>query len=110
MAQRSRSKPLQQVKLAKERIAILFEMAEGKVKSDPKLASRYAELARKIGMRYNVRIPPHLRKRICKACKSYMHPGITASQKTEKGWLIITCKACGKKNRFSLERAKRKRR
>jgi ribonuclease P protein subunit RPR2 len=110
MAARSRSKPIHQVKIAKERIAILFEMAERKVKGDPKLADRYVELARKIGMRYNVRIPPELRKRVCKSCKSYLHPGITSTQKTEKGWLIITCKACGKKNRFSLERAKRRKR
>lgn len=108
MAARKHSKPIQQVKIAKERIAILFDEAARTVKADQKLANRYVELARKIGMRYNVRIPPELRKKVCRSCKSYLYPGITASQRTEKGWLVITCRACGKKNRFSLERARRK--
>jgi len=107
---RGRSKPIHQVKMAKERMGLLFEQAENAVKKNPNLASRYVEMARRLGMRYNVRIPPQFRKRICKQCKSYLSPGITSAQKTEKGWVIITCKVCGKKNRYSLAKAKRKRR
>jgi ribonuclease P protein subunit RPR2 len=94
---RHSNKPLYQIKIAKERIDILFDEAEKMVKKDKKLANRYVELARKIGMRYNVRIPSEKKRRFCKHCYAYLKPGITSHTKVDKGVVKITCLACRKK-------------
>ena len=63
-----REKPEEQIKIAKERIAILFKEAD----KEPDMAKRYMKLAKKIGMRYNVRLGS-LKRRFCKECHSYTH-------------------------------------
>ena len=57
-----------QKKIASERINILFRLASEEFKKHPERSNRYVELARKIGMRYNVRIPKLLKRRFCKKC------------------------------------------
>src|SRR3989338_485217 len=52
----ARQKPEYQVKIAKERIAILFDEARKTAASEPDLAKRYMLLAKRIAMRYNVRL------------------------------------------------------
>jgi ribonuclease P protein subunit RPR2 len=99
------SKPEWQIKIARERIAILFEEARRIVAQDKKLANRYVALARRIGMRYNVRIPHALKRHICKGCKAYLAPA-TARYSTKGGVLRITCKACGRINRYPLAQRK----
>jgi ribonuclease P protein subunit RPR2 len=93
------AKPEWQIKIARERIAILFEEARKTVRIEPKLANRYVELARKIGMRYNVRIPHELKRHICKKCNAYLAPS-TAKYSTKAGVLRITCNACKHINRY----------
>lgn len=90
---RSRSKPEYQLKIARERIQILFDEAE---KADPKLARRYVELARKIGMRYNVRIPRDLKRKYCKHCHAFLRFGANAKHSVRKGVVTIKCFSCNK--------------
>jgi ribonuclease P protein subunit RPR2 len=97
------AKPEWQTKIAKERIAILFDEARKIVGEDKKLATRYAELARKIGMRYNVRLPSEVKKHICKGCKAYLSP-TTARFSTKNKILRIQCKTCERINRYPLAR------
>ncbi|MCD6381752.1 MAG: hypothetical protein J7L43_02120 [Candidatus Aenigmarchaeota archaeon] len=90
-------------KIAKERIQILFEEAEKAAKKDRfELADRYVELARKIGMRYNVRIPRELKRRFCKYCYTYLYPGKTAEVKidSKKKVVKVKCLKCGKVMNF----------
>ena len=100
------SKPEWQVKIARERIAILFDEARKIVGKDKRLANRYVELARKIGMRYNVRIPATLKKNVCRGCKAYLAPGVTAKYSTKNKVLRITCNACRRINRYPLGKKK----
>jgi ribonuclease P protein subunit RPR2 len=97
------SKPEWQTKIAKERIAILFDEAKKIASKDKGLANRYVELARKIGMRYNVRLPSELKKYICKGCKAYLSPA-TAIFSTKNKILRIQCKACKRINRYPLRK------
>ncbi len=101
--ERSRSKPPEQIKIAKERIEILFEEASKMVKEDKKLANRYVQLARKIGMRYNVKISHEFRRKMCRKCKSYLYSGITSVQRVGGGFLRIKCLACGRINRYPIK-------
>jgi len=107
MAQRSRGKPKDQVKIAKERIAILFEEAEEMVKKDKKLANRYVHLARRIGMRYNVKTTAY-RRQYCRKCKSYLKPGLTSKHSVKNGNVIIECLSCKNITKIPLKKKAKK--
>ncbi len=93
---RGRRKPEQQVRIARERIGILFDEAAKMVKEDRALANRYVRLARKIGMRYNLPLPKHLKRRVCKYCKAFLYPGVTCTMRTKRGYIRIKCLHCGR--------------
>ena len=65
-------KPGWQQKIAAERIEILFDLAEKYFSKKPERSKRYVELARKIGMRYNVRLSKPMKERFCKKCSALM--------------------------------------
>ncbi len=84
------------VQIAKERIEILFDMAEKQaLKGRQDRANRYVQLARKIGMRYNVRIPREYRMRYCRKCDSFLLPGENAKYRLNNGKISVTCLNCG---------------
>ncbi len=95
----ARQKPEYQVKIAKERIAILFDEARKVAATEPDLARRYMKLAKRIAMRYNVRLGK-LRMRFCKHCYSFFLPGKTCSVRLEKGKINIKCLSCNKVIRY----------
>lgn len=96
MPERSRHKPEWQLKIAAERIEILFhEAAKAK---NPALQKRYVQLAKKIGMRYNVRIPGRLKRTYCKYC--YYYFGSDVKRRLKDGFLTVKCPGCGKPSRF----------
>ena len=89
------------IKIAKERIKILFKEAE---KTDNlKLKNRYVELARKIGMKYNVKIPKVLKRKYCKYCYKYLVYGKTAQVRVKNKYILVKCLNCGKIMRFKKE-------
>lgn len=81
-------------KIASERIEILMQRAEEAFARDRKRANRYAELARKIGMRYNLRLPKKWRRRICRKCLAFLKPDSNCRVRIYKGRVIITCLEC----------------
>ncbi len=87
------SKPHDQIKIAKERIDILFKEAEH---ADKKFANRYVQIARKIGMRYNVRMGENRRK-YCKYCYAFFG---NAKRRLKNGVLNIYCLDCKKTNKL----------
>jgi ribonuclease P protein subunit RPR2 len=95
-------KPAQQMKIAKERIQILFDLAEKEFKKHPERSKRYVELARKIGLRYNIRLPKQLKRKFCKNCNSLLIPGLTARVRinSKKKILSIKCLKCEKIYRY----------
>ncbi len=104
-------KPRWQKEIAKERIEILFKQADEEFSAGRKdLANRYVELARKISMRYNVRIPRELKRKFCKKCHSFLKPGVNARVRvrSEKKYVLVTCLECGNKMRYPYVREKKK--
>lgn len=85
--------------IALQRIERLFELAEADArKKDVKARSRgdrYVQLAREIGMRYRVRIPSHLKMRICRGCYSFLIPGKNARVRLRGDYITTTCLKCG---------------
>ncbi|MHC1635166.1 MAG: ribonuclease P protein component 4 [Candidatus Methanospirareceae archaeon] len=87
--------------IALQRIERLFELAEAdaKKKKGKIRSNRYVQLARRIGMRYRVRIPKHLKMRICKGCHSFLIPGRNARVRLRGDYMVTTCLECNRKMR-----------
>ncbi len=93
--------------IARERMEILFERAIQIHEEDPKLAQRYVELARRIGMKTRVRIPRKYRRLVCRGCKQFIHPGCTLRVRVKSGGvkhIAFTCLRCGRIVRVPVEK------
>lgn len=92
-------------KIAEERIDVLFEQADLKVKKRPDLSKRYMLLAKKLAMRYQISLSREQRSKVCKKCGSYLKIGHNATVRiSRKGGThrLIVCKGCGKEKRLML--------
>jgi len=92
--------------IALQRIHILFRLAKEKIREEPALAQRYAEIARKIAMRTKLRLPTEYRRLICRHCKSFIYPGVNCHvriQKKPESHTVTTCLVCGKRTRIPLK-------
>lgn len=93
------------VRIARERIVDLFALAEREAQgTHSKLADRYVRLARRIGMRYNLRFPPELREMYCRQCSTYWVEGRTVRTRLRRGRRVRTCLACGRERRSPWRR------
>lgn len=96
-------KPDWQQRIARERIQILFSLAEKELKKHPERSRYYIELARKIGLRYNVRLPKELKRKFCKNCNSLLTPE-TSTRRIIKKHILIKCQKCNKIYRYPTKR------
>jgi len=96
-------------KIAEERIRALFQQAERTHATDPQLAQRYIDLARRIAMRTRTKIPRDLRNRVCRSCKAHLVPGSTSRtriRQRREPHIATTCLRCGATKRIPLRRRK----
>jgi ribonuclease P protein subunit RPR2 len=83
--------------IAKERIGPLIANALVEVRDNEKIAYDQAMLAKKIAMRYRLRLPYHIRQLYCKKCKYFIIPGRNARVRIGRSStkaLRITCLEC----------------
>jgi ribonuclease P protein subunit RPR2 len=96
-------------KIALERVKLLLSQAGEAFAKEPGRAHRYARMARKLAMRYNVRLPTGLRRKICKGCGRYMVTGkncrVRLSPRREA--VIMTCLECGHVSRHPYRKGKK---
>ena len=84
-------------KIALERMYILVNTAVSNARSDPNLAEKQANLARRISTRYRISMPYELRINFCKKCKKFIVPGINSRiriGRTSLKSIRITCNFC----------------
>ncbi len=86
--------------LAVQRIIRLFELADQEFEENPKRSDRYVFLARRISMRFRVRFPKTLKRRMCKHCRSYLVPGSSARVRLRGRYITVTCLRCNKQMRY----------
>ncbi len=92
-------------KIARERISILLCKADESKFDNYELARRYVELARKIAMRYRIRLPKNQKRMFCKRCLyPYRHDKIRV--RIRKSRIMITCLNCGFIRRIPIKPAK----
>ena len=89
-----REKSREQKEIARERINALFRQAKEVFKEKPELADRYVFLARKIAMRYKLRIPFELKRRFCKHCYKYLVSGRNCRIRVQRGKIVYYCLKC----------------
>ena len=96
------------MRIAKERIKILFNLAEKEFKKHPGRSKRYVELARRIGLRYNLRLPKQLKRKFCKNCNTLLVPGFTSKVRisSKQKAVIIKCLECDKIYRYPYGKKK----
>lgn len=93
---------------AAEVVRLLTESSVSLAGTDLKLAKEQAALARKVMLRFNVRLDPSLRRFTCRGCKSLLVPGVNARVRLGHGkptTIRITCMDCGHVNRKILGQA-----
>ncbi len=103
-------RPRWMIDIARERIKILFDEAKKAARrGEYDFANRYVELARRISMRYNVRIPKDLKRKYCKYCYGYLVPGVNCIVRANSKQKVmeIKCLNCGKVMRFPYGNKKR---
>ena len=84
-------------KIALERMYILFNTAVSNARSDPNLAVKQPNLARRSSTHYRIRMPYELRINFCKKCKKFIVPGINSRiriGRTSLKSIRITCNFC----------------
>ena len=88
--------------IAKERIETLFVEAGKTFKEDSKLSNNYIKKARKISMKFKIKIPSKFKRRYCKHCYSYLKPGVNVRIRNNKSRIVYYCLNCKKYMRFPL--------
>lgn len=88
------------VRIARERISDLFALAEREsAHGRAELADRYVRLARRIGMRYTVRLLAEYRELYCRGCSSFWAEGRSVRTRLRSGRRVRTCLVCGRERR-----------
>ena len=93
-------------KEALEGIKVLFNEAKIQFSKNPGLSNRYVKLARKLGMKHNIRMPRELKRKFCKHCYSYLVPNKNCRVRIHKSRVIYYCSKCKKFMRFVLRKGK----
>jgi len=94
MHKRYYNKPIKQLKIANARINFLFQQARESFKEDSKLSDKYVRIARRIAMKYKIKLDSQLKKRFCKHCHRYLVPGVNCRVRIHKHRLIYYCLGC----------------
>ncbi len=94
--------------IARGRIRRLLRLAREATREDRhEDAKRYGELAWTIRNRYLVPDVDELKQRVCRACKGYLLPGVTARTRMTSGKVTTTCGHCGETRRQPLVKEKK---
>lgn len=100
MNQTMRYEKLFRKDMAKQRIEMLFNLAEEAYPRSMLLANRYVEIARNISMKCNVRLNRKERRKFCHKCYSFLVPGVNCRVRLSGKYVVVSCLNCGNKMRY----------
>ena len=81
-------------KIASERIEYLLKLGKKTLKSQPKMAQRYAEIANKIRQKFKIRPKSEQKRLICKSCKKLIVPGVNCRVRIKGKTISYYCFEC----------------
>jgi len=89
--------------LAKERLKELFIQASEIYTENEQAAHKHVGVARRLAMRFNLRIPKEFKRAFCKHCYHYLKQGKNVRvRRTEKG-IVYTCLDSNKHMRYTIK-------
>ncbi len=100
-------------RIARERVNVLFTLAERVFPYEPELANRYVEIALAVQQKARIRMPRKWKRRYCKKCHSFLVPGKNARVRLRSRpypHVVIRCLNCGHIMRYPYLREQKKRR
>jgi ribonuclease P protein subunit RPR2 len=100
MKQGYSKKPNKLKEIAEKRITELFRQADLRFDRYPAFSDRYVQLARKISMKYKIKLPKEFKRRICKHCLKYLVPGNNCRVRLTEHKVVYTCLNCNNYMRF----------
>jgi ribonuclease P protein subunit RPR2 len=103
-------RPRWMIKIALERMEILFKLAEEEFSHKPARSHRYVEMSRKIATKYNLKMPSQWRGRFCRNCHSFLKPGSNCLVRLSGSMVNINCLECGEVMKKPYLREKKARR
>lgn len=101
------TKPSSIKQIARQRIEELFKQANEVSMANPKLASEYVELARKVAMSARIPLPKEFKRQICKNCHALLIQGFNCQvrlQQKREPHIVVTCLNCGNHSRILLNK------
>ena len=96
-----------EIKIARERIRLLYQKAISIHSNERDLANRYIQIALKIAQRMRIKFPIEYKRNICRKCKKLLlDQSIVRIRQKREPHVVITCKNCGYKTRYNLNKKK----
>ncbi|MBU0665852.1 MAG: ribonuclease P protein component 4 [Nanoarchaeota archaeon] len=92
------------VKIAKDRINHLFSRADIIFNSDESLSDRYVFIARRIAMKFKVKLGSVFKRKFCHNCYKYFRPGVNCSVRLHDKRLVYRCFNCKHIMRFPYKK------
>lgn len=99
-----RPKPRKEVLKAKREILEYFDKAKKSFSKDKKLANDYVRKARRLAMKFKIRLSSSLQKRFCKHCYAYLVPSKNCRVRLQKSKVVYYCLNCKKFMRFPYKK------
>ncbi|MBW2997189.1 ribonuclease P [Candidatus Woesearchaeota archaeon] len=93
---RYQKKPSSTLSDAKDHIQKLFTQAKKAAKDNPALANRYTTLARKVAMKFKIRLTPEQKRLFCPHCYKFLLPGRNLRVRIHQHRVIYYCLNCKK--------------
>ena len=90
-------------KKAEKDIIEYFKLAK-EVFPDQKKSNLYVHKARRLAMKYRLRLSSSLQKRFCKHCYCYLVPSVNCRVRTRDKKLVYYCLECKKYMRFGIRK------
>ncbi|MCF2135796.1 MAG: hypothetical protein K9W43_01000 [Candidatus Thorarchaeota archaeon] len=94
-------------KLARERVDILWKLAQAKAKENPELARQQVATARRISRKVRKSLPREIGRRVCRRCGTVLIPGHNCRVRVRHNratHVTVTCLTCGAIRRFPVRR------
>ena len=98
------------IEIGKERINILFTLADNEFSQHPERSHRYVKLARNISTKYNIPLSSKWKRRVCKSCYKFLKPGSNCKIRVTNGSVHYKCLECGHITNVPYKKEKKEKR
>jgi len=100
MKRRFQKRAEKQAATATTHVKELIKQADAVYSKDKALADRYARMAYRIMLKFKLKLPNSIKKRICKHCHRFLKPGANCRIRLGKSMIIYYCLDCKHHMRF----------